>query len=476
MNREFEIIIGLEVHVQSKTKSKMFCSCDANYFNSAPNSHTCPVCFGLPGALPVPNKFAFDLCIKTALALNCEINKETKFDRKNYFYPDLPKGFQISQYDLPVGKNGHITISTSNGEKNIGITRVHQEEDTGKSLHQNGETLLDFNKSGVPLIEIVSEPDMRSTEEVTAYCKQLRQIIRYLDVSNADMEKGEMRFELNMSLRKTGVEELPKYKVEVKNIASISVLEKVIEKEYIRQSELLQSGQTPRQETRGLVDMSGETRSQRSKETEADYRYFPEPDIPLIVISQNEIDIISKSIPELPFEKLSRYINEYSIDSKLAEVIISDFEQASLFEKLIADLSKEEVSEISKWFAVEYLSLLNSEERNDNFDPSWIAYVAIQVLNGKITRLNGKEVLKESFIKGTNPKEIISSNNLNVITNTSDIEKIIDKIMKENPKAVSDAKAKPNAIMFLVGLAMRELKNKADVKVLREIIDNKLKE
>lgn len=475
MYDNYELIIGLEVHIQSNTQSKMFCSCSAKYFNAPPNSHVCPVCFGLPGALSVPNKKAIDLCVKTSLALNCKINNDTKFDRKNYFYPDLPKGFQISQYDKPIGYDGEIEIELKSGKKKIGITRVHQEEDTGKSIHENGETYLDFNKSGVPLIEVVSEADFRTKEEVSVYCKRLRQIVRYLEVSNADMEKGEMRFELNMSVRKQGEKELPKYKVEVKNIASISVLEKVIDFELKRQVELLEEGQTPKQETRGLVDMSGKTVSQRSKEDEADYRYFPEPDIPLIEISQEYIKEIKDQIGELPQEKKERYVRELSIDPDTAEIIISDLESYRSFESLITDTPNELVKEVSKWYTGDYFSLSKKDAPHDDFDINSINYLVKLINEKKITRANAKEALVVSYSTGQSVDEIIKSNGYEVVTDTSMIENTILKVLGANPKAVEDAKKNPNATMFLVGQVMKELKGQADASYIKETIFKHLK-
>ncbi len=476
MDNAYELIIGLEVHIQSKTKSKMFCSCDSNYFNTPPNSHVCPVCFGLPGALPVPNKRAVELCIKAALALNCTINADTKFDRKNYFYPDLPKGYQISQYDQPIGYDGEIEIETSNGLKRIGITRIHQEEDTGKSIHHNVETLLDFNKSGVPLIEIVSEPDFRTKEEVTAYCKRLRQIVRYLDISNADMEKGEMRFELNMSLRRTGETEMPKYKVEVKNIASISVLEKVIESEIKRHTEILDNGELPKQETRGLVDMTGATTSQRSKENEADYRYFPEPDIPLIEISSDMIAKIQEELVELPQAKKNRYINTLKIDANAAETIITDVQTYKEFESMIDGVETSIIPDLAKWYTGEYFALANNSQMHSDFNLKALVELISLLTTKKITRANAKEALEISYTTGEEIQSIIKSKGFEVVNDMGKIEEVVDTIMKNNEKAVADAKQNPNAAMFLVGQAMRELKGQADAQSIKDLIMSKLKD
>ncbi len=470
----YEPIVGLEVHIQSKTKSKMFCSCSAEYFGSKPNTHTCPVCLGLPGALPVPNGPALDLCIKTALALNCEISKETKFDRKNYFYPDLPKGYQISQYDQPVGHGGYLEIKLPDGKKKkIGITRVHQEEDTGKSMHEGNQTLLDFNKSGVPLIEIVSEPEMSSVEEISAYAKEMHRLVRYLEVSDGDMEKGQMRFELNLSLKKPGDEGLPDYKVEVKNIGSISVLEKVFETEYKRQSELLDNGETPVQETRGLVDMSGKTVSQRGKEGEADYRYFPEPDIPPIEFSNEKIEDIRDTLPEMPLEKERRYVKDLKIDREIAETIVNDVKLARFFEAAVEKVDSELAIEVAKWIAGDYTALINDGELDsENVKPEHISSLVNLVSENKITGKTAKKVLKKCFETGKSPTEIVKNEGLEQVSDESKIKEIAQKVIKDNPKAVEDVKKNPNAIMFLVGQVMKEMKGKADPQTTRKLLES----
>ena len=467
----YELIIGLEIHVQPKTKSKMFCSCDANYFGDAPNTHVCPVCLGLPGALPVPNKEAIRKCVKVALALNCNINKESRFDRKNYFYPDLPKGYQITQSDFPFGYEGWVELDVNGEKKKFRITRVHMEEDTGKSVHKGEYTMLDFNKSGLPLIEIVTEPDFHSVEEVSLFATRLRQIIRYIGVSDADMEKGQMRFELNISLRKEGSNHLPKYKVEVKNIASISVLEKVIKFEYERQKAILESGSVPLQETRGLLDMSGKTKSQRVKENANDYRYFPEPDIPPIELSDEYIEEVKKEIPELPEEKKSRYISDYELSSEIAENIVSSVRKVEDFEYLINEVNDNKlIREIAKWYIGDYWALLNEEEPNEDFKLEFVKEVAKLVATGKINKTTGQAVLKKSFETGKRPADIVSEENLEIVTDDNLLLEIVQRVITENPKVLEDYKKNPNAAMFLIGLVMREMHGKADARVVKDLV------
>jgi aspartyl-tRNA(Asn)/glutamyl-tRNA(Gln) amidotransferase subunit B len=473
---KYEIIIGLEVHIQTKTKSKMFCSCDANYFNSAPNSHTCPVCLGLPGALPVPNKEAFDTAILISLALNCKINKETKFDRKNYSYPDLPKAFQISQYDQPVGEKGYIDVESNGTVKRINITRVHQEEDTAKSLHSGKETLIDFNKSGVPLVEIVTEPDFRSVEEVLGYARKLKQIVQYLGASDADMEKGQMRFELNMSLREIGKTELPKYKVEVKNIGSISVLEKVIGTEYARQLEILENGSLPIQETRGLKDMSGETLSQRTKESEADYRYFPEPDIPLIVISDEQIEEIKKRLIELPDDKLKRYTKEYGISDYDAKVLTADQATADYFDTLVK--AGGDPKTCANWMTGIVFAYLNKENKtlsDLSLKAEDLIFIIKEVESGKVLGGKAKELLTQSLVEDKDIRELYKNSGATIVSDDSALEAFADEAIAANPQAVADFKSgKQNAIGFLTGFVMKLSKGSAQPQKVQELLRKKL--
>ncbi len=477
-------VIGLEVHLQSKTKSKMFCSCPADYFGKDPNTQICPTCLGLPGALPTINKSAIDYCIKLAIALNCKINRKTKFDRKNYFYPDLPKGYQISQYGLPIGYDGYLEVDVNGDSYRIRIERVHQEEDTGKSIHEKDSTFLDFNKSGVPLIEIVSAPDFTDVKEVIEYAKELKRIARYLDISDTDMEKGQMRFELNISMKEFGKQELPDYKIEIKNIGSISVLEKVINYEIKRQTKLLEKGKKINQETRGLRGMSGKTVSQRVKEGSADYRYFPEPDLPPIKIDDSWIQDISLQIPELPKIKRERFSEKYNLEPDVARVITDSSDMADWFEKTLRGVSdlrdedskkyKEVSKNVANWFIGDFMKLLNKsklEITDLKFRPNYLLELVNLHLDSKISGSVAKQVLEESFQTGQAPGVIVNKKGLEQITDGSKIKKVVEKVIKGNDKVVKDYKdGKENAIQYLVGQVMRETRGQADPQLAEKIL------
>ncbi|MFQ5493440.1 MAG: Asp-tRNA(Asn)/Glu-tRNA(Gln) amidotransferase subunit GatB [Candidatus Dojkabacteria bacterium] len=471
---KYEPIIGLEVHVQVKTKSKMFCDCPAAYFNNKPNSHVCPVCLGLPGALPVPNKLAVEKCLRLALALNCSINKHSKFDRKNYFYPDLPKGYQISQFDLPFGYEGYFEIGINGDNRRIRVTRVHMEEDTGKSLHEEGKTLLDYNKSGIPLAEIVSEPDFTSTEEVLEFAKRLRQTVRYLDISDANMERGQMRFELNMSLREQGKRGLPDYKVEVKNIGSISVLEKVINFESARQAEILESGKTPTQETRGLKDMTGETVSQRIKEESEDYRYFPEPDIPPLNFSDKQIKKLEESVIELPQAKKDRYVAELGLEPDTAETIISKKARFTWFEKLVKGESNPKlIKELAKWLIGDLSALLKADRSklaDLKFNHTQFKNLISLLLEGKLSGTLAKKVLAIMYKTGRAPEDIVKEEGMEIVSDTAEIKKIARSVINDNKKVAEDVKKNPNAVKFLVGQIMQVTRGKANPNVAEQVL------
>lgn len=478
-------VIGLEIHVQVKTKSKMFCSCSSEYFGAEPNTHICPVCFGLSGALPVPNRVAVEKTFRLALALNCQLNQKVKFDRKNYFYPDIPKGYQISQFDMPIGFEGSLVIPGRDESDPIRIQRVHLEEDTAKSTHdKDDETLVDFNKSGVALIEIVTKPDFRSTKEVLDFAKRLRQIVKYIDISDAEMQKGQMRFELNISLQKEGETELPDYKVEVKNIGSISVLEKVINFEIGRQSKLLDEGNKLKQETRGVKDMSGVTLEQRSKEFAADYRYFPEQDIPPVTISDAEINAIRESMPELPAERLERYI-ELGLTTENAEILIEDTDRGNYFESILessTDVSPDFVKELFKWINTDLSGLLQKRKlsfSNSNVKAEDLMELINLVLDKKISGTNAKKVL-EQLVEANgsgnlNTWEIVEKNNMlqSEDLNVS-IDEFVTQAIKQNPKVVETLAKNPNAIKFLVGQVMKLSGGKANPIEVEEALKQKL--
>ncbi len=455
-------IIGLEIHVEQKTKSKMFCQCSADYFGKKANSHVCPVCLGMPGALPVPNKRAIENVILLGKALNGTINTVSKFDRKHYFYPDLAKGYQISQYDEPIVSGGYLDIQ----EKRFNITRVHLEEDTGKLIHEAEDTLIDFNRSGVPLIEIVTEPVFHNSEDVKVFLEELQVIIRYLGISDADMEKGSMRLEPNISLTKVPSTkyqvpnklQLPNYKVEVKNINSFRFVKQAIEYEIKRQTDLLKKGVTPKQETRGFDDKKVITYSQRSKEDAQDYRYFPEPDIPPMYFEETYLNNIFKQMPELPYQKVARYIDDFKIKEADAFIITRDYRLAKYFETVVSKFKHQ---------------MLNSQEKSclpagrlNNKIQNFEQTIANLIINRKISA----NIPINEFIKKA----------LELITPKKTDEKLltitITKILEANEKAVDEfKKGKRNAIMFLVGQVMREMKGQADANMVREQLIKNIK-
>jgi aspartyl-tRNA(Asn)/glutamyl-tRNA(Gln) amidotransferase subunit B len=481
-------VVGLEIHVQVKTNSKMFCRCSADYFGKEPNINICPVCFGLPGALPVPNKTAFEKCIKLALALNCTVNQSTKFDRKNYFYPDLAKGYQISQFDQPVGENGYVEVEVDGDSRRIRIQRVHIEEDTAKSMHaQGGDTFIDYNKSGIPLIEIVTFPDFESINEVTAFAKRLRQIVRYLNVSDAEMQKGNMRFELNISIKPDNLPqgELPKYKVEVKNIGSISVLEKVVNFEFKRQSELLSQGEEIHSQTRGLKGMTGETLFQRSKETSDDYRYFPEPDIPPIVITKDQLDRLTSEIPEMPHQRKQRYL-ALGLEDEQADIFVEDTERGEWFDELLNQykLSQNALPSLEKEFAKWIVGEISGQlEKRGLFmvnipltHQDLIELVNL-VRSNQISGSIAKEVINQIFEENGAKRaaDIISQQGLIQISDTSEIENFAKQAIESNAKVVQDIEKNPNAIKFLVGQVMKLSKGKVNPKVAEETVRKLIK-
>jgi len=449
--------IGLEIHAELKTKSKMFCSCLNDPLEQHPNVNICPICMGHPGTLPVANKEAINKVIKVGLALGCTIPEKSKFDRKSYFYPDLPKGYQISQYDQPFCLQGSLKI----GDRDIHITRVHLEEDTGRLIHPAGAdySLVDFNRAGVPLMELVTEPDITSAKEASVFAQELQLILRYLGVSEADMEKGQMRVEVNISLSKN-----PKQlgtKVEIKNLNSFRAVEQAIGYEIKRQGEVLDSGGKVVQETRGWDDIKGETFSQREKESSHDYRYFPEPDLPAFHFTKKQIEEIRKAIPELPHERRKRMVKEYKLTGKEVGIFVQNRDLSEYFEKVMKGGA---AAKLAANYILTYPHL--SQIPAENF-----AKVVALIGKNELSSTMAKTVFEEMLATGKNPDEIIAEKGLVQITDTSEIETIAKEIIANNPKAVEDfKKGKQNALQFLVGQLMAKTKGKASPELARKVL------
>lgn len=499
MNDQYDVIIGLEIHAELKTKSKMFCACDNNAEGKKPNTVVCPICLGHPGTLPVPNKQAIEWTILLGLGLGGKINRLSKFDRKNYFYPDLPKGYQISQYDLPFVYNAGLEID---GEK-IDITRIHLEEDTGKSSHPDKKpySLIDFNRAGTPLVEMVTEPVIRDAQTAKKFCQKYQQILRYLDISDADMEKGQMRCEANVSVQEKGkwkyegkceIKPVGEYKlnpkVEIKNINSFRAIEKAIEYEINRQIEAIEEGETLVQETRGWDEGKAKTVSQRIKETSADYRYFPEPDIPPIALSEEWIEKIKENLIELPPAKLARFKAEYDLNENDAEILAGDKYLAEYTENVISELrawidstgddwerQKKKLAKItSNWLLSELFKHL--KEHNDNIrdikiTPENFAELVTFVYLGKVNSSAAQKILEVMYETGGDPDHIMRDLGLEQIDNIAELEKIIKRVLEENPAQVEQYKSgKENIIQYLVGRVMSATKGKANPKLVLEII------
>lgn len=479
MAKQYETVIGLEVHVELATKTKIFCSCSTE-FGGAPNTHTCPVCTGMPGALPVLNKQVVEYAIAVGLATNCSITQYCKFDRKNYFYPDNPQNYQISQLYLPICRNGGVEIETESGSKKIvGIHEIHMEEDAGKLIHDEWEdaSLVDFNRSGVPLIEIVSEPDMRSAEEVIAYLEKLRMIIQYLGASDCKLQEGSMRADVNLSIREVGAETFGT-RTEMKNLNSFKAIARAIEGERERQIDLLEAGKAVIQETRRWDDNKETSYAMRSKEDAQDYRYFPEPDLVPIIISDEWIEEIRNRQPELRTEKLERYKAEYDIPQYDAEIITSHKKLADIFEATVA-LGKKP-KEVSNWLMVETMRLLKEHDMEPSdlaFAPENLAKLIGLIEAGAINRTTAKEVFEKVFEENVDPEAYVEANGLKIEADDGALKGIIEGIVAANPQSVADYKAgKKKAIGFLVGQIMKAMKGKADPgtvnKILTDILDS----
>ncbi|MEK7598294.1 MAG: Asp-tRNA(Asn)/Glu-tRNA(Gln) amidotransferase subunit GatB [Patescibacteria group bacterium] len=487
---KYKPTIGLEIHVELKTESKMFCdSKNGLGLEKEPNVNICPVCTGQPGTLPVPNQKAIEFVQKAGLALNCQLREVSKFDRKNYFYPDLPKGYQISQYDQPLCEKGKIEI----GGKEIGITRIHLEEDTGKLIHPKGGkySLFDYNRAGVPLMELVTEPEIESGKEARIFCQKLQQIFRYLEISEADMEKGHMRCEVNISLYKNSEDKLSGTKVEIKNLNSFRVVEKSIDFEIERQKAALESGEKIIQETRGWGENKGETVTQREKESAHEYRYFPEPDIPTLRFTQEYIENLRKKLPELPDAKEKRFIEEYNLSPENVGVIVGDKNLADYFEHVVSeirekmdcgelDVEEKKCVKLAANYMVSELQkhLIENKETIENvkITPENYAELVGFVANGKISSSGVQVVLEEMYKKGGDPSQIIEEKNLLQLNDEKHLEEIVDKVLKEHQQSAADYKSgKENALQFLVGQVMKESKGKANPQIVQELLGKKLK-
>lgn len=473
MNTRFEAIIGLEIHAQIATQSKLFCECSSSAFGSEPNINTCPICMGFPGQLPVINEEAFRKGIKAALALHCEIPAFSKFDRKNYFYPDLPKGFQISQYDQPISKNGWLTVQIGEENKKIRITRLHLEDDAGKLTHITGGTLCDFNRSGIPLMEIVSEPDLRSALEASIYAKAVQTTVRYVGASEADMEKGMMRFDASVSIREKGDNKLY-FRAEIKNLNSFKSLEAAINYEIEKQIFLWESGKPlDKNITVGWTDDHQKTYFLRDKEGSDDYRYFPEPDLPPLVVSPDFIDEMKKTIPELPTEKQERYQRDFKLSYSEAILISSDILLAQYYEEVVAECSDyKRAAAFVTTILMSYLNRDGVEVNAIKLKPAMLAKLIKLVNDGKLAmNLAKAEVFEAMYTDGVDPEKYVEQKGFAQISDRKTLEAMCKKIIEENDKSAQDYKnGKKQALQFFVGKVMKETKGQADVAIVQEIL------
>ena len=472
MSMEYETVIGLEVHCQLKTNTKVWCSCDADYDNKEPNTAVCPICTGQPGALPKLNEKVLDYAIKAALALGCEINRESYFDRKNYFYPDSPKNYQITQFFKPYAENGVLKITTNSGkEASVGIERIQIEEDTAKSIHTASETLLNYNRASVPLIEIISKPEIKNAEEAYAYLNTLKDRLKYTKVSDVSMELGSLRCDANVSIRKKGETKLGT-RTETKNLNSFKAVVKAIEYETNRQIEVLENGGRVVQETRLWDEENAVTKPMRSKEEAMDYRYFPEPDLPAIIITESRLSNVKGEMPEFADEKAKRFINEYKLNEMEAATLSSEQELAEYYEQVVKDSDDARLA--ANWVLTEILRVL--KEKNISIEEfsvesenigKLIKLIKANTISSKIA----KDVFEILLSENKDPEIIVKEKGLVQITDNSEIEKIVEQVLAENPQSVEDYKAgKSNALKYLVGQSMRLSKGKANPQMINEMI------
>ncbi|MBV6402961.1 MAG: Aspartyl/glutamyl-tRNA(Asn/Gln) amidotransferase subunit B [Anaerolineales bacterium] len=473
MQLTYEPIIGLEVHAELLTRSKMFCGCEVvDSITAKPNRHICPVCTGQPGALPVLNQKAVELAVKVGLALGCQIHTESIFARKNYFYPDLPKGYQISQYDQPLATDGKLLIETEAGIRSIRIRRVHLEEDTGKLSHADARSFIDYNRSGVPLLEIVTEPDLRSSDEAKAYATALHAILRYLNVNSGDMEKGVIRFEANVSVREAGSEQL-NTRTEIKNLNSFRSLAQGIEYEIARQTEIYSRGGTIEQETLGFNEATGKTYSQRGKESAHDYRYFPEPDLPPLILDSDWINSIRATLPELPDAKTKRFISDFGLTQSDARFLTSDLSLADYFERVVAK-SKSSAKAVHSWIAGEFMRYVNEtgiKIEDVTLPPESFAKLIDMTTDKVIGGNSAKIVLSELLKNGGDPEQIVHEKGLAQVSDESFIQEAVTKVLNDNPSEVEKYLAgKETLLQWFVGQVARATKGKAYPNVTRELV------
>ena len=473
---DYEVVIGLEVHAELSTKTKIFCSCPTE-FGGAPNTHTCPICMAMPGTLPVLNERVVEYAVKAGLATNCEISRDSKNDRKNYYYPDLPKSYQISQYDKPLCENGEVEIETKDGLKKIRIERIHIEEDAGKLNHDDfgGGSLVDLNRAGVPLIETVSKPDMRSAEEAESYLRKLKSIFEYIEVSDCKMQEGSLRADVNVSVHKPG--EPLGTRTEMKNMNSFRSIVRAINYEIDRQIDLIEDGGKVTQETLRWDDVSGKTFSMRDKEDAQDYRYFPDPDLVAIKLSEEYIQNIKNGLPELPESRKQRYLEEYKLSEKDANIITSSKHLSDLFEGAIKVCNNPKA--VNNWIISDISRILNETEMEPieiPFDSNQLGKLVILIDKGTISSSIGKKVLVELFENPRDPEDIIKEKGWIQISDEGAIKEVVNKILEANPQSVADFKAgKDKALGFLVGQAMKETKGQANPQMLNKLFLEELK-
>ena len=476
MAKQYETVIGLEVHVELATATKIFCGCSTK-FGGAPNAHTCPVCTGMPGSLPVLNKQVVEYALALGLAANCEVNQNCKFDRKNYFYPDNPQNYQISQLYLPICHDGFLEIQTNAGTKKIRIHEMHMEEDAGKLIHDEWEdcSLVDYNRSGVPLVEIVSEPDMRNAEEVIAYLEKLRMICQYLGVSDCKLQEGSMRADVNLSVREVGTETFGT-RTEMKNLNSFKAIARAIEGERERQIELIEEGKAVQQETRRWDDNKEYSYAMRSKEDAKDYRYFPDPDLPPVFISDEWIKRIKDSQPELQEAKSARYEKEYGLSVYDASLLTQSKHLADLFEETVKE--SQNPKKTANWFIGETLRLLKDrgmEAEELHFTPKHLADLILMAEKGEVNNQNAKKVFEKIFDEDVEPKAYVETNGLKTVEDTGMLESVVDKVLADNPKTVEEYHSgKTKVLGFLVGQVMKQMKGKANPASVNKMLMEKL--